>query len=83
MTREADAAAAAIEQALAAHTTLVPLAPAIAPQDTEQGYAVQAALARRLGAVPPAGFKIGATAATMQLHLGIRSPAAGSSLMPS
>lgn len=77
MTGHADAAAAAIEQALAARHTLVPLDPAIAPQDTEQGYAVQAALARRLGAYPPAGFKIGATAATMQLHLGIRSPAAG------
>lgn len=77
MTTEADAAAAAIEQALAARTTLVPLDPAVAPQDSGQGYAVQVALARRLGAFPPAGFKIGATAATMQLHLGIRSPAAG------
>jgi 2-keto-4-pentenoate hydratase len=70
-------AAAAIADAMAARRTLAPLDPAIAPADAAEAYAVQAALARRLGAFPPAGFKIGATAATMQLHLGIRSPAAG------
>jgi 2-keto-4-pentenoate hydratase len=73
----AERAAAAIAEALAARRTLAPLAPALAPADPAEGYAVQAALARRLGAFPPAGFKIGATAATMQLHLGIRTPAAG------
>jgi 2-keto-4-pentenoate hydratase len=70
-------AAAAIADAIAARRTLAPLDPAIAPADPAEGYAVQAALARHLGAFPPAGFKIGATAATMQLHLGIRTPAAG------
>jgi 2-keto-4-pentenoate hydratase len=80
-------AAEAIADALAARRPLTPLDPAIAPADPAEGYAVQAALARRLGAFPPAGFKIGATAATMQLHLGIRTPAAGfmmrSGLLPS
>lgn len=70
-------AAAAVAEALAARRLLAPLDPAIAPGDQAQGYEVQAALARQFGAFPPAGFKIGATAATMQLHLGIRSPAAG------
>lgn len=83
----AERAAEAIADALAARRPLVPLDPAIAPADPAEGYAVQAALARRLGAFPPAGFKIGATAATMQLHLGIRTPAAGfmmrSGLLPS
>lgn len=73
----ADRAAAGVAEALAARRLLVPLDPAMAPADAAEGYAVQAALARRLGAFPPAGFKVGATAATMQLHLGIRSPAAG------
>lgn len=73
----ADRAAAALATALAARRPLAPLAPALAPADPAGAYAVQAALARRLGAFPPAGFKVGATAATMQLHLGIRSPAAG------
>ncbi len=80
MTRDAahiQEAAEAIADAIAARRTLSPLDPAIAPTDPAEGYAVQAALARRLGAFPPAGFKIGATAATMQLHLGIRTPAAG------
>lgn len=83
----AERAAEAIADTLAARRPLVPLDPAIAPADPAEGYAVQAALARRLGAFPPAGFKIGATAATMQLHLGIRTPAAGfmmrSGLLPS
>lgn len=80
MTTEAsrtERAADTIADALAARRALAPLDPAIAPADPAEGYAVQAALARRLGALPPAGFKIGATAATMQLHLGIRTPAAG------
>lgn len=73
----ADRAAAALAAALAARRPLAPLEPALAPADPAEAYAVQAALARRVGAFPPAGFKVGATAATMQLHLGIRSPAAG------
>lgn len=80
MTTEAgrtERAADTIAEAIAARRTLAPLDPALTPADPAEGYAVQAALARRLGAFPPAGFKIGATAATMQLHLGIRTPAAG------
>jgi 2-keto-4-pentenoate hydratase len=49
----------------------------LAPRDEAEGAAAQHALARRFGAVPPAGFKIGATARVMQEHLGLHHPAAG------
>ncbi|MBW4089736.1 MAG: hypothetical protein HIU82_01290, partial [Proteobacteria bacterium] len=42
-----------------------------------EGAAVQHALAQALGADPPAGFKIGATATRMQEYLGLSGPAAG------
>ena len=38
---------------------------------------VQREVAEAIGAVPPAGFKIGATARQMQSYLGIVTPAAG------
>jgi 2-keto-4-pentenoate hydratase len=56
---------------------LAPLGAGLAPADEAAGYALQRVVAERLGAVPPAGFKIGATARTMQDYLGLGGPAAG------
>ena len=50
---------------------------AAAPADEAAGYALQRQLAETLGAVPPFGFKIGATTAQMQAYLGLGGPAAG------
>jgi 2-keto-4-pentenoate hydratase len=47
------------------------------PGDVAAGYALQFRLAQALGAVPPAGFKIGATAKGMQAYLGVTHPCAG------
>jgi len=47
------------------------------PQTEAEGVAAQKALARRVGADPPGGFKIGATARVMQEYLGLAGPAAG------
>lgn len=55
---------------------LAPLG-AAAPADEAAGYAVQQSVAQALGAVPPAGFKIGATAKGMQAYLGLTAPVAG------
>ncbi|MCO6420014.1 fumarylacetoacetate hydrolase family protein [Siccirubricoccus sp. KC 17139] len=49
----------------------------LAPATPEAGYALQLAVAKALGAVPPAGFKIGATTQQMQKILGLSGPAAG------
>ena len=70
------AAAAAILAARHGRRMLLPLG-AAAPADPEQGYAVQHEVAAALGAVPPAGFKIGATTRQMQAYLGLTGPAAG------
>ncbi|MBB5694374.1 2-keto-4-pentenoate hydratase [Muricoccus pecuniae] len=48
-----------------------------APADVAAGYALQFRLAQAIGAVPPAGFKIGATAKGMQAYLGLEHPCAG------
>ncbi|WP_144185878.1 2-keto-4-pentenoate hydratase [Elioraea rosea] len=69
-------AAAALQEARRARRTLAPLG-AIAPTTEEEGYAAQAALAKAEGSVPPAGFKVGATARAMQDYLGVGAPAAG------
>lgn len=53
------------------------LAEALRPMTVDQGVAVQFERARRSGAVPPAGFKIGATTKRMQEYLGLAEPAAG------
>ncbi len=53
-----------------------PLPPTIAPRDVAEGVAVQVAIARRKRAVPPGGFKIGATGSRMQAFLGLPGPAA-------
>ncbi len=47
------------------------------PRTVADGVAAQIALAGLLDAANPAGFKIGATAATMQAYLGLTGPAAG------
>jgi 2-keto-4-pentenoate hydratase len=70
------AAADAILAARQAHRPLLSLGE-LAPIDAAEGYAVQRAVAARLGAVPPAGFKIGATTRQMQAYLGLAGPAAG------
>ncbi len=69
----------AVDAILAARNPKRILAPlgALAPADAEAGYAVQRQLAERLGAVPPAGFKIGATTKQMQDYLGLTGPAGG------
>lgn len=69
-------AAAAILAARQARQNLVPLG-AHAPADTAGGYAVQREVAQAMGAIPPAGFKIGATTRQMQAYLGLAGPAAG------
>ena len=50
---------------------------AIRPATIDEGVAVQFERARRSGAVPPAGYKIGATTQRMQDYLGLTGPAAG------
>jgi 2-keto-4-pentenoate hydratase len=54
-----------------------PLPPDIAPTTRAEGAAVQFALSEIVGAVPPAGFKIGATGKRMQVYLGVDAPIAG------
>ncbi|WP_137177981.1 2-keto-4-pentenoate hydratase [Roseomonas sp. AR75] len=70
------AAAEAILAARRERRILLPLGPA-APADVAAGYAAQREIAEALGAVPPAGFKIGATTKQMQAYLGLSGPAAG------
>ena len=50
---------------------------AAAPANPAEGYAVQRESAEAQGAVPPAGFKIGATTKQMQDYLGLTHPVAG------
>lgn len=69
-------AAEAIIEARRARRILAPLGRS-APASPEAGYAVQKEVALRLGGVPPAGFKIGATTKQMQVILGLSGPAAG------
>jgi 2-keto-4-pentenoate hydratase len=56
---------------------VLPLPASIAPRTEADGAAAQLALARLAGAVPCAGFKIGATGKRMQEYLGLAGPAAG------
>lgn len=69
-------AAAALEEARRTGAESF-LPEAIRPRTLEEGCAVQFERARRSGAVPPAGFKIGATTQRMQDYLGLTGPAAG------
>jgi 2-keto-4-pentenoate hydratase len=70
-------AAKALRQARSDRVILERLPEAIAPKNAAEGAAVQVALAGLVGAVPPAGFKIGATGKRMQVYLGIEVPVAG------
>jgi 2-keto-4-pentenoate hydratase len=69
-------AAEAIIEARRARRILAPLG-ALAPATPEAGYALQKEIALRLGGLPPAGFKIGATTRQMQAYLGLSGPAGG------
>ncbi|OJY70955.1 MAG: hypothetical protein BGP12_07575 [Rhodospirillales bacterium 70-18] len=77
MTYDAAAAAALLLANRRAGRPAGPLPAGLAPADEGEGVAAQLALARLMEAVPPAGFKIGATTARMQAYLGLSSPAAG------
>ncbi|MEA2778349.1 MAG: hypothetical protein QOF90_3755 [Acetobacteraceae bacterium] len=70
-------AAKALRQIRQDRVTVLPLPAAIAPRTEAEGAAVQRALAALAGAVPPFGFKIGATGKRMQVYLGIDTPIAG------
>jgi 2-keto-4-pentenoate hydratase len=70
-------AATALLEARAHRKPAGPLPAAIAPPDLAAGVAVQVEIARRQNALPPAGFKIGATTQRMQEYLGLAGPAAG------
>ncbi|HEX2939427.1 MAG TPA: hypothetical protein VHO91_00155 [Rhodopila sp.] len=60
-----------------ARATLDRLPAAIAPRTEAEGAAVQHALAALVAALPPTGFKIGATGRRMQAYLGVDAPIAG------
>ena len=66
-----------LHQARAARLPAGPLPPSEQPMTIDHGIETQVALARRRGAWPPAGFKIGATTQRMQDYLGLPGPAAG------
>lgn len=70
-------AAQALRQIRLERSLVGPLPDGIAPRSEAEGAAVQVALAGLVGAVPPAGFKIGATGRRMQDYLGIAAPIAG------
>jgi 2-keto-4-pentenoate hydratase len=69
--------AAAVLSARRRGPPYAPLAAEVAPRTLAEGLAAQVALARMLDADPPAGFKIGATAAGMRAYLGLEHPLAG------
>jgi 2-keto-4-pentenoate hydratase len=77
MSFDADATAAALHAARLARRPAGPLPAAIAPRNEAEAAAAQFALARLAGAVPPAGFKLGATGRRMQSYLGLPGPTAG------
>src|ERR1700712_2098608 len=70
-------AATALRQIRQDRVVVSPLAGDIAPKTKAEGAAVQYALAALAGAVPPSGFKIGATGKRMQAYLGVDAPIAG------
>ncbi len=70
-------AAAALRKVRQERGLVLPLPASIAPMTEADGAAAQLALARLVGAVPCAGFKIGATGKRMQEYLGLSGPAAG------
>ena len=75
-----DRVAAALAAARLAAAPVPDLAPNSRPATAAEGYAVQAALARRLtdaGQGGIAGWKVGATTPGMQRYLGVDGPAYG------
>jgi 2-keto-4-pentenoate hydratase len=70
-------AAGMLHQLRTARHTVLPLPSHIAPGTEAEGAEVQHILARLARAMPPAGFKIGATSKRMQEYLGVSGPAAG------
>jgi len=81
MSYDPEPAAAMLRRVRLERGLVLPLPVAIAPRNEIEGAAAQFALARLVGAVPCAGFKIGATGKRMQEYLGLNGPAAG--FMPS
>jgi 2-keto-4-pentenoate hydratase len=77
MSFAANEVAAALHAARQKRAQVQKLPADMAPRTEAEGAAAQHALARRVGAVPPGGFKIGATAKRMQEYLGLSGPAAG------
>jgi 2-keto-4-pentenoate hydratase len=77
MSFDPDAVAATLRQVRLERRIVLPLPADAAPATVEDGAAAQAALARLVGAMPPPGFKIGATGKRMQDYLGLPGPAAG------
>ncbi|HEX3350400.1 MAG TPA: hypothetical protein VHS58_20105 [Acetobacteraceae bacterium] len=77
MSFEPLAAARVLHEARIAGRPSGPLPAGSTPRDLAEGVAMQHALASLRGAIPPAGFKIGATAKGMQEYLGLTGPAAG------
>jgi 2-keto-4-pentenoate hydratase len=74
---DARAAADFLHEARAARRPIGALPEGLAPRDAEDGVAIQHALALRVGAARPAGFKVGATSTVMQAYLGIDEPVGG------
>ena len=74
---DAERAAGALIAARRSRRVLDRLPPTLAPRTLADGIAAQLAVARRAGAHPPAGFKIGATSRRMQEYLGLPGPLAG------
>ncbi len=72
-----DALATHLFAARRARRVLAVPPPHLRPPGHADGVAAQRALARSIGADPPAGFKVGATARTMQDYLGLPGPLAG------
>ncbi|MBS0559308.1 MAG: hypothetical protein JSR21_04565 [Proteobacteria bacterium] len=70
-------AAALLEAARAEHRVRREPPPGAWARTPADGVAVQHARAGLRGALPPAGFKIGATGARMQQYLGVREPIGG------
>lgn len=74
--RAAQAASDLLYAAWQAGEVLPELPAAIRPATRAQGYAIQALLERH-SAAPPAGWKIAATSAAGQAHIGVDGPLAG------
>ncbi len=77
MSYDPEPAAAALHRMRLERRLVLPLPAEIVPPTEVEGATAQLALARLVGAVPCAGFKIGATGKRMQEYLGLTGPAAG------